>query len=86
MKMALRRLAFRDVRVIAVSDGFDTDSKNHKVQAFARSFQNELYVDDLRAKTHRGMTGQAQQGNNTGGRSYGYRHVPIEASTNTAGR
>ncbi|MDA1099221.1 MAG: recombinase family protein [Proteobacteria bacterium] len=78
MKMALRRLAFRNVRVIAVSDGFDTDSKNHKVQAFARSFQNELYVDDLRAKTHRGMTGQAQQGNNTGGRSYGYRHVPIE--------
>ncbi len=78
MKMALRRLAFRNVRVIAVSDGFDTNSKSHKVQAFARSFQNELYVDDLRAKTHRGMTGQAQQGNNTGGRSYGYRHVPIE--------
>jgi site-specific DNA recombinase len=78
MKTALRRLKFRDVRVIAVSDGFDTDSKSHKVQAFARSFINEVYLDDLREKTHRGMTGRAQQGNNTGGRSYGYRHVPIE--------
>lgn len=78
MKTALRRLKFRDVRVIAVSDGFDTDSKSHKVQAFARSFINEVYVDDLREKTHRGMTGRAQQGYNTGGRSYGYRHVAIE--------
>src|SRR5688572_7356171 len=39
---------------------------------------NEIFLDDLRERTHRGMTGQALKGYNCGGRTYGYRNVPIE--------
>ena len=38
---------------------------------------NEIYLDDLAEKTHRGRTGQALKGFNCGGRAYGYRHIPI---------
>ncbi len=36
---------------------------------------NELYLDDLREKTHRGLAGQFDRGLSAGGRSYGYRGV-----------
>ena len=80
-RRALRRLPFWGVRVIAVSDGYDSESKGHKVHAGVRGLINEIYLDDLREKTHRGLTGQALKGFNTGGRCYGYRHIPIEDAT-----
>ena len=81
MKQAIRRFRFRGVRIVGVSDGFDSDARGYKVQAGVRGLLNELYLDDLREKTHRGLAGQALKGNNTGGRAYGYRHVPIEHPT-----
>jgi hypothetical protein len=39
---------------------------------------NEVYLDDLAEKTHRGLEGQARAGNSAGGHACGYRHVPIE--------
>lgn len=77
-KQTLRRLKYWGIRLIGVSDGFDSDSKGHKIQASVRGMMNEIYIDDLREKTDRGMTGQVLQGNNAGGRCYGYRHIPIE--------
>lgn len=77
-KQAIRRLRFWRVRVIGVSDGFDSESKGYKIQAGVRGLMNEIFLDDLREKTHRGLTGQALNGNNCGGRSYGYKHVAIE--------
>jgi site-specific DNA recombinase len=38
---------------------------------------NEIFLDDLREKTHRGQEGQARKGFWTGGRPYGYRLKPI---------
>ena len=64
-----------------MSDGFDSDSKGYKIHAGVRGLINEIYLDDLREKTHRGLTGRAVKGYNTGGRCYGYRHVPIEDGT-----
>lgn len=39
----------------------------------ARGLVNELYLDDLREKTHRGLAGNFDRGMSAGGRSYGYR-------------
>jgi site-specific DNA recombinase len=73
-----RRLDFWGIRLIGVSDGYDSAAKGHKLQASVRGLINELYLDDLREKTHRGLMGQVLKGNSSGGRTYGYRRVPIE--------
>jgi len=41
-----------------------------------RGAMNEEARREIGKRTHRGLTGQAEKGNNAGGRSYGYRHVP----------
>ncbi len=74
----LERLRFWGVRIIGVSDGYDSASKSHKVVSGVRGIVNDVYLDDLREKTHRGLAGKALHGYHTGGRAYGYRHVPIE--------
>ena len=73
-----RRLEHWGVRVIGVSDGYDSDAKTRKVHRAVKNLMNEVYLDDLAEKTHRGLEGQARAGNNAGGHAYGYRHVPIE--------
>jgi site-specific DNA recombinase len=78
MKQVVRRFRFKRMRIIGVSDGFDSDSKGHKIHAGVRGLINEIFLDDLRDKTHRGLTGQAMKGFSCGGRTYGYRNVPIE--------
>jgi site-specific DNA recombinase len=78
-----RKLLFWGVRLIGVSDGYDSDAKGHKIQATMRGLMNDIFLDDLKAKTHRGMSGQALKGYSTGSRVYGYRRVPIEDPTKT---
>lgn len=78
MKGVLRRLTWRGLRIVGVSDGYDSDRKGHKIHAGFKGLMNELFLDDLRERTHRGMTGQAIKGYNCGGRTFGYRNVPIE--------
>jgi len=80
-KTAIRRLQFWGVRIVGVSDGFDSTAKGSKLHAGLRSLINESYLDELRDKTHRGQEGQARKGLNTGGRAYSYRNVAIEDST-----
>lgn len=69
----VKRLEHRGIRLIGTSDGYDTATKGRKVMRIARGLVNELYLDDLREKTHRGMAGQFDRGHHAGGRSYGYR-------------
>ena len=73
----IRDFKFRRQRVIAISDGFDSDDKSYKLQAGVRGIVNDIYIDDLRAKTHRGMSGKARAGMSAGGGVYGYRRKPI---------
>ncbi len=74
---AIKRLIFAGVRVIGVSDGVDTASKGHKVNAGLRGLMSELYLDDLAEKTHRGLTGRALAGASAGGLPFGYRTAGI---------
>lgn len=76
-----KRFVFWRVRLMGVSDGFDTAHKGYKIQAMFHGLKNEMHNDELREKTIRGLTGQALKGYNCGGRNYGYRHIPIEHPT-----
>jgi DNA invertase Pin-like site-specific DNA recombinase len=77
----IRRLEFRGLRIIGVSDGYDSASKSRKVQRGIRGLMNELYLDDLRDKTHRGLAGQALKKYWAGGKPYGYRLVQVKDET-----
>jgi site-specific DNA recombinase len=69
----IRRLEFRGLRIIATSDGYDSESKARKVHRGFKGLMNEIFLDDLREKTHRGIAGQHIKRFWTGGRPYGYR-------------
>lgn len=72
---AIRRLEHDGVRIIAVSDGYDSTSNGRKIQRGVKGLMNELYLDDLAKNTHRGLTGQAIKQYWCGGKPYGYRLV-----------
>ncbi len=76
-----RRLKRNGVELVAVSDGIQTSHQMAKLQITIKGLVNELYLDDLRDKIHRGMTGQALKGRSTGGRLFGYRTSRGEAGT-----
>jgi len=80
---AIRRIEFAGVRIIAVSDGYDSRSKGRKVHRGVKNLFNELYLDDLREKTKRGQAGRILNGNSAGGRAYGYDHIPVFSKTRT---
>ncbi len=76
-----RRLVHWGIRVIGQSDGIDSSHKGHKLLSSMKGMMNEVFLDDLRDKTRRGMVGQALKGYHCGGRSFGYRLVPEYDST-----
>ncbi len=71
----VRRLEHAGLRLVGVSDGYDSTSAARKLHRGMRGLINEVYLDDLRAKTHRGLSGQVERGLHAGGLSYGYRSV-----------
>jgi len=71
-----RRLQRHGVELVAVADGIQTSQQMAKLQITIKGLVNELYLDDLRDKTHRGLTGRALKGLSTGGRLFGYRTSP----------
>ena len=73
----IKRLRFRGVGVIAVSDNINTSDETTKINVTVKSLVNELYLDDLRKTTKRGLDGQFLKGYSTGGRTYGYRSQPV---------
>ncbi len=76
------RFRYKGLRIVAVAEGYDSSQgKTAKIQESIGGLMNEMYLEDLRDKTHRGMTGRALLGKNTGGRVYGYDNVPIEDET-----
>jgi site-specific DNA recombinase len=77
----IRRPEFGGIRLVGVSDGYDNQIKSRKVQRGVRGLMNEIYLDDLREKTHRGLTGQAIKKFWAGGKPYGYRLVQLKDAT-----
>src|SRR5262245_11826944 len=50
----IRKLEFQGVRIVSTSDGYDSTSKARKVLRAVKGIQNEMFLDDLAAKVHRG--------------------------------
>lgn len=73
----IRDLKFIGVRVIGVTDGFDSDREGYKLEAGMRGIMGEAYKDAIAKNTHRGLTGRALQGASAGGLPYGYRITEI---------
>jgi Slp family outer membrane lipoprotein len=71
-----RRLVHWGVRLIGVSDGIDTNTKNHEMLSGFKDIMNAQFVSELRDKIARGMTGKALRGYHLDGRTYGYKLVP----------
>ena len=74
----VRRLEHRGLRIVGVADGYDSQAQGRKLMRGMRGLINEVYLDDLREKTHRGLAGKVSRGFHAGGISYGYRSVPAE--------
>jgi hypothetical protein len=57
---AIRRLAFLGIRIVAISDGYDSQTKiaTRKIQRAVKGLVNEMRLDELREQFHRGLTGQ----------------------------
>jgi len=49
------RFNYYQVKIISVSDGIITDDDNSKLDIHVRGLINELYLDDLKKKTIRGL-------------------------------
>ena len=68
---------YHQVKLISVSDGIVTGDENSKLGIHIRGFINELYLDDLRKKTMRGLEGQKLRGFSAGENVYGYSTQPV---------
>ena len=68
---------YYQVKLISVSDGIVTDDENSKLGIQMRGLINELYLDDLRKKTLRGLEGQKLRGFSAGEKVYGYYTKPV---------
>ncbi len=71
------RLRLKGIELVGVSDGIATAQQGAKVHLTVKGLANELYLDDLREKTHRGLAGRMTRGLSSGGRIFGYRTVPV---------
>ena len=81
MKQVIRLFKFWGIKIVGVSDGYDSTAKGEKIQSTMRGLMNEIYLDDLREKTHRGLSGKAMKGYSAGGRTYGYKRKPVFSTT-----
>ncbi len=78
-----RQLQYLEIPLIGVGDGVDTAARGAKITFAMKSLVSDLYLEDLRDKTLRGLEGRALLGMSTGGLPLGYRSIP---ETDTYGR
>ena len=77
MLTLVMKFNYLQVKLISVSDGIVADDDNAKLGIHIRGFINELYLDDLKKKTMRGLEGQKIRGFSTGENVYGYYTQPV---------
>ena len=72
-----KELQYARVPLIGIADGIDTSAKHAKLTYTLKSLVADLYLDDLRDKTLRGLEGRMLAGFATGQVPYGYRTRPL---------
>lgn len=74
-EQTIRGLEFAGIRIVGISDGYDSRQEDREFARVVRGGANQQYLRDLAKKTHRGLTGQVCRGGHAGGLSYGYRSI-----------
>jgi len=77
MHQAITILRFLGVKVFSVATGSDLTDYSGRVLATVLGLKDEMFLEDLRAKTYRGMIGNVLRGGAPGGRAFGYRSEPV---------
>lgn len=72
------QLNFIGIRLIAVSQGIDSDDEQADVMLTVHGLVDSLYIKELAKKIHRGLEGLALAGFHTGGKCFGYRSVKVD--------
>ena len=80
-----KRLQYLKVPLVGVADGIDTSAKHAKLSFTVKSLVADMYLDDLRDKTLRGLEGRALAGFATGNVAYGFHTVPVEEGGRVVG-
>ncbi len=73
----VEQIRYFNVRLITISDGIDSNDKTAKLAVGLKGMMNNIFLDNLRDSVHRGIKGNALEGKNTGGKSYGYQPIPV---------
>ncbi|HEX4352783.1 MAG TPA: recombinase family protein, partial [Polyangiales bacterium] len=61
-----KQLSYYGVQLVAISDGIDSSTKGAKLAYSVKALMSDLYLEDLRDKTLRGLEGRAIAGHATG--------------------
>jgi site-specific DNA recombinase len=70
-------LRFAGVEIIGVRDGVATGERSGKLGLTVKGLVADLYLEDLREKTHRGLEGRFRRGLSAGGKTFGLRSEEI---------
>ncbi len=81
LEQTVRRIERAGIRIVGVSDGYDSTMGGRKLVRTMRGLIGEMYLDDLREKTHRGLVGQFARGYIVGGHCFGYRILRDEGGS-----
>lgn len=77
----MQQLRFSGVRVIYISQGIDSANEQAETLVAVHGLVDGLFLREMAAKIKRGLAGQLERGFATGGRTYGYRTVPVADPT-----
>lgn len=69
----IRRLEHRGIRIIGLTDGYDSRTEGREMMRVVRGSFNQQQLREISRETHRGLSGQISRGFHAGGISYGYR-------------
>ncbi len=81
-----RRCLRAGIVLVGASDGIDSSRPGARFHIGIMGLKNALYLDDLAAQTHRGLTGSVERGLSAGGKLFGYRTVPVPGEPGAARR
>ena len=69
----IRRLEHRGIRIIGLTDGYDSRTEGREMMRVVRGSFNQQQLREIARETHRGLAGQISRGFHAGGISYGYK-------------
>src|SRR5579859_7801957 len=73
----LQTLSFQGVRVLYISQNIDSTNEQAETLVAVHGMVDSLYLREMAKKIRRGLEGQQARGFATGGRTFGYRTVPV---------